>query len=209
VARKQIIFSVIFVICLSEPAFSEGTEKKMSVQASLLPYISDIVFFFIDNDIKTFVIGTDVEFQYAINRHFNVSITNALYFENYLNSYLQDSGGRYNEDYGKQFQCMFTPAFLYRPLGTWLKGWYINGFPIIGWTHISTKILSDSFTHLGLGLSSGYQWILKNCFTIQLGGGISKTWIIPFKSNEGEFEEWHLFNLPVDFLLTFRLGYTF
>jgi hypothetical protein len=209
VVKKQITFFLLLAACLSEPAFSEDTEKRMSIQAGPLPYIADIVFLFMDNDIKTFVIGTDVEFQYAINRYFNVSITNTLYFENYLDSYLQDSGGRYDEDYGKQFQCMFTPAFLYRPLGTWLRGWYISGFPIIGWTHIATKNLSDNFVHAGLGLSSGYQWILKNGFTIQLGGGISKTWIIPFKSNKGEFEEWHLFNVPVDFLLTFRLGYTF
>jgi hypothetical protein len=80
----------------------------MSIQASPLPSISDIVFLFTDNDTKTFVIGTDIEFQHAINRYFNVSITNAL-----------------------------------------------------------------------------------------------------FKGNKGEFEEWHLFNLPIDFLLTFRLGYTF
>jgi hypothetical protein len=103
---------------------------------------------------------------------------------------------------------VFTPAFLYRPFGAWLEGWYINGFPVIGWTYVSTKNLSDRFTHLGLGLSSGYQWIFKNGFTLQLGGGVSKTWIIPFKNNKGEFEEWHFFNLPVDFRLTFRLGYT-
>jgi hypothetical protein len=184
-------------------------EKKMSLQASPLPYISGLVFLFMDKDIKTFVIGTDLEFQYAINRHFTVSIANRLYFENYLYSYSQDDGGRYDEDYGKQFQCMFTPAFLYRPLGTGLKGWHISGFPIIGWTHAAAKKFSESFTHLGLGLSSGYQWALKNGLAIQLGGGIGKTWIIPFKGNEGAFEEWHLFNLPLDFTLTLRLGYTF
>jgi hypothetical protein len=45
--------------------------------------------------------------------------------------------------------------------------------------------------------------------THQLGGGIDKTWVLPFRNNRGEFEEWHLFNLPVDFRLILRLGYTF
>ncbi|GHV71764.1 hypothetical protein AGMMS49928_25120 [Spirochaetia bacterium] len=87
----------------------------------------------------------------------------------------------------------------------------IWGFSI-GWTYVSTKDLDDTFTYLGFGLLSGYQWILKNGFTIQLGGGISKTWIIPFQNNKGKYrveDEWHFFNLPFDLRLVFRLGYSF
>jgi hypothetical protein len=165
-----------------------------------------------DNDPKTVAIAADVEFQYAINKNFGISVTNTLFFENYLDSFLENNNTRYDEDYGFQFQCMLHPAFLYHPFETWLKGMYISTFPIIGWTHVSTKYLDDSFTHLGLGLSSGYQWIFKNGFTIQLGAGISKAWIIPFKNNKGAYraeEEWHLFGLPVDLDYTFRIGYSF
>jgi hypothetical protein len=104
------------------------------------------------------------------------------------------------------------PAFLYRPFGTWLKGMYLGAFPIIGWTNVSTEHFNDSFTHLGLGLNGGYQWVYRNGFTIQLGTGISKTWIIPFANNESTFraeDKWHLFNMPVNMLFTFRLGYSF
>jgi hypothetical protein len=162
-------------------------------------------------DIKTFIISTDIEFQYAINQYFNISAVNTFLFENYLSSYLEDGGGRYDEDYGQQVQIFLMPAFMYRPFGTRLKGMYASIYPTIGWTYASTKYLDDTFTHLGFGLLSGYQLILKNGFTIQLGGGISKTWIIPFQNNRGKYraeDEWHFFNLPLDFRLVFRLGYS-
>jgi hypothetical protein len=89
---------------------------------------------------------------------------------------------------------------------------YISAFPVIGWIHVSTNYLDDTFTHLGLGLTGGYQWIFKNGFTMQLGTGLGKTWIIPFERNKSEYrteDEWHFFNWPIDFTFTFRLGYSF
>jgi hypothetical protein len=210
----QIKKSLIIILFSLLPllAFSDENEKRFSIQANPVIYATDIAFLFVDNNIKTFVFATDVEFQYAINKYFSTSITNSLFFENYLDSYFENSNGRYNEDYGFQFQCMFNPAFLYRPFGTWMQGMYISAFPIIGWTYVSTEYLDDSFTHLGIGLSSGYQWIFKNGFTIQLGAEISKAWIIPFKHNKGEYrveDEWHLFGLPLDLNYIFRIGYSF
>jgi hypothetical protein len=208
---KKTVIAILFSF-LSVLAFSDENEKRISIQTDPLLYVTDITYLFIDNDRRTFVIAADVEFQYALNKNFGVSVVNTLFFENYLDSFLENSNGRYDEKYGNQFQIMFNPAFMYRPFGTRLKGMYISAFPIIGWTHVSTKYLNDSFTHLGLGLSSGYQWILKNGFTIQLGAGISKTWIIPFKNNKGEYrveDEWHLFDLPIDLNYTFRIGYSF
>jgi hypothetical protein len=208
---KTTLTGVLFFL-LSIAAFSDENEKRMSIQANPLFYVTDIVYLFMDNDGRTFVLTTDIEFQYAITRNFSVSMGNTLFFENYADSFLENSSGRYDEDYGKQFQIMFTPAFMYRPFGTWLKGMYIGAFPIIGWTHVSTKHVEDGFTHAGLGLSSGYQWIFKNGFTLQLGGGISKAWIIPFNTNKGSYraeEEWHLFGLPFDLNYTVRIGYSF
>jgi hypothetical protein len=192
--------------------FSDDDQRIFSLQTSPLFYASDITYLFIDNDSKTYAFIIDVEFQYAINKYFNISVVNTLYFENYLSSYSENSNGRYNKKYGQQFQYMIIPAFLYRPFGTWLKGMFINAFPIVGWTHVSTNYLDDTFTHLGLGLGAGYQWIFKKGFTIQLGIGLSKTWIIPFADNKGTYrteDEWHFFNWPIDLRFTFRLGYSF
>jgi hypothetical protein len=180
--KKRHWFRLLF-LCLSVTIFSDEKEKTFSIQGNPLIYTADIVYLFLDNEIKTFIISTDVEFQYAINQYFNISVVNTIFFENYLSSYLEDSSGRYDEDYGQQFQFLLMPAFIYRPFGTRLKGMYVSIYPTIGWTYVSTEHLDDTFTHLGFGLLSGYQWILKNGFTIQLGGGISKTWIIPFQNN--------------------------
>lgn len=211
-SMKKNIFISILIILFSSIAFTQEPEKIFSIQVSPLLIVSDITYLFIDNEIETNAFLLDVEFQYAINNYFNFSITNIFYFENYSYSYMENSGGRFNTQYSKQFQYMVIPSFIYRPLGTWLKGWYISGFPIIGWTHVLTDYFNDGFTHLGIGINGGYQWMLKNGFTIQLGSGVSKTWIIPFSDNKSNFrteDEWHLFGLPFDLCFTIRLGYSF
>ncbi|MDR1219479.1 MAG: hypothetical protein LBK73_07710 [Treponema sp.] len=211
VSKKRLFIFIVF-IQLSATSFSDENEKEFLMQTSPLLLASDIAYLFMDNDSKTYAFLIDAEFQYAINKYFNVSVANALYFESYLSGYLENSDGRYNEKYGQQFQYMIIPAFLYRPFGTWLKGMYISAFPVIGWTHVSTNYLDDTFTHLGLGLTGGYQWIFKNGFTMQLGTGLGKTWIIPFAKNKGEYrmeDEWRFFNWPIDFKFIFRVGYSF
>lgn len=207
--RRHLV--IILLALFSATAFSDDENKKYSIQMSPHLIASDIAYLFMDNDTKTYPFSIDVEFQYAINDYFNISLANMLYFENYMESFQENSNGRFNEKYGRQFQYMITPSFIYRPLGTRLKGWYISGFPKIGWSHVSTDYLDDSFTHLGLGLTGGYQWIYNNGFTIQLGTGLSKTWIIPFSENKSESIEydWHLFGLPFDLPFTIRLGYSF
>ncbi|GHV36041.1 hypothetical protein AGMMS49546_00600 [Spirochaetia bacterium] len=210
--RIKKIWIILFFSFLPLLVFPQENDKRFSIQTNPLQYAADIAYLFMDNDTKTFVIATDVEFQYAINKDFSISVANTLFFENYLDSFLENSKARYNEDYGLQFQCMFYPAVLYRPFGTRMKGAYMSAFPIIGLTSVSTKHLNDGFAHLGLGLSAGYQWIFKNGFTLQLGAGMSKTWIIPFMNNKGTYrtqDEWHLLGLLIDLNYTFRIGYSF
>jgi hypothetical protein len=210
-SKKWVLIIMLIVHC-SAVVYSDENEQRFSIQTSPLLCAGDIAYLFTDNDSKTYPFLLDAEFQYAINNYFNISLTAALYTENYLYSYAENSGGRYNAQYGQQFQYMIIPAFLYRPFGTWLKGMYIGAFPIIGWTHVSADYLDDNFFHLGLGLTGGYQWIFNNGFTVQLGAGLGKTWIMPYAHNKSNFrteDEWHLFGLPFDLRLTIRLGYSF
>jgi hypothetical protein len=191
-------------------AASSVPDKRMSLRVNPVVYATDLAFLFVDNDPKTFAMATDVEFQYALNHKFSVSVVNTLFFENYLDSYFENSNGRYNEDYGFQFQCLFQPALLYRPYGRGMRGLSVSAFPLVGWTTVSTKHLDDAFTHLGLGAAIGYQWIVKTRWTLQAGAGASKTWTLPFSNNKGSYEDgWHFLGLPVDLHYTFRVGYLF
>ena len=83
--KKRHWFRLLF-LCLSVTIFSDEKEKTFSIQGNPLIYTADIVYLFSDNDIKTFIISTDVEFQYAINQYFNISVVNTIFFENYLSS---------------------------------------------------------------------------------------------------------------------------
>jgi hypothetical protein len=109
--QQKWLFIFIIFVKLSATTFSDENEKRFSIQASPLLLASDITYFFMDNDRKTYAFLVDAEFQYAINNYFNVSIAGAFYFERYLSGYLENSNGRYNEKYGQQFQYMIIPTF--------------------------------------------------------------------------------------------------
>jgi len=206
IGKKWLVILILFAQ-FSSAVFSDEHENRFSIQTSPLLLGLDIIYPSLDSGEKTEtdVFLIDIEFQYAINGYFNISVINTFYFEQYLSSWVEDidSGSRYNKNYGQQFKYMIMPSFLYRPLGTWLEGIYISAFPVVGWTHVSTN---DTFTHLGFGLMGGYQWIFRKGFTMHLGTGLSKTWIIPFENLKTVFS---IFNWPLDLHLTFRLGYSF
>jgi hypothetical protein len=74
--------------------------------------------------------------------------------------------------------------FIYRPFRTGLKGFYIGIYSTIGW--YSTEDEYDgyeyedySYTLIGTGINTGYKWVFNNGFTLQLGSGIGKSWILP------------------------------
>ena len=77
--RKKWLLAIIIFIQFSSTAFSDENENKFSIQSSPLLIVGDIVYLFIDNDIKTYAFSIDAEFQYAINNYFNVSVSNTLY----------------------------------------------------------------------------------------------------------------------------------
>ncbi len=208
--NKTWLFIFILITFFSIQAFSR--EKKFSIQTSPLFLVNDIAYLSADNDWQTNVVLADLEFQFAVSRYFNISLTYMFYFENYMDSYLEDSRGRYDEKYGQQYQCMIMPALIYRPFGKGLKGMFISAYPIAGYSYVSTEYLDDSFAHLGAGFRAGYQWVFKQGFTIQLGMGADKTWTIASEDNKGTYrekDEWHYADLPFDLGFTFRLGYSF
>ncbi|MDR2746253.1 MAG: hypothetical protein LBB77_02300 [Treponema sp.] len=91
--NAKIAAAIVLFAGLAAPAFSGDGERRISLQASPLPYINDIVYLFADSNVKTFNIAVDIEFQYAVSRHFNFSMAGALSFENYPSVYIQSGGG--------------------------------------------------------------------------------------------------------------------
>lgn len=211
-----------FLIILLLPilVFSNEAERRMSIQASFIPYIWQFWYLLPlldDNDDQfddDYVFSPDIEFQYAINKHFAFSITGSFDFRRHTASFSTtiDSEGNVTDymNYEKSFLYTFKPAIMYHPFGTWLKGMYMSIYPVIGQQFVQSDYYDNTYTHLGIGVLSGYQWIFKKGFTMQLGTGISKSKIISSDSNKGEYHKhkdyWFKLN---NFRFVYKIGYSF
>ncbi|GHV92115.1 hypothetical protein AGMMS50268_26180 [Spirochaetia bacterium] len=207
--KKTMIFALFLGIMVSAINAQENSQKvkqpRFSFQVSPLIYLVDLLILGIDDDPERYFVAFDFEFQYAINDYFNISINPQLFLDKDGND-------------SKQTQFLITSGLLFRPFKSKLKGMYIGAYFPIGWENISREgysrqsvpSIDDNFTILGIGASTGYQWIFKNGFTVALGGGMRKHWYIASKNNKREYPEAvHLFKFPLNLDLTFRLGYSF
>jgi hypothetical protein len=229
--KKQIGFILILCFFLSNSVFGQekNTENltednetqsansqknpSFSVQANPLLHLLNLLGLF----------GFELEFQYAINDYLNISINPQFSFSK---SGVESYNRTYDEE---QMTITLTPGILFRPFKTRLRGMYAGIYMPVGWENITvegytrpyyvftetepdiTEIdINDNFMLLGIGTSIGYQWVFNNGFTISLGVGGQKVWQIESKNNTGEYlEKKHLFDLPFDLTLAFRLGYSF
>ncbi len=211
--KRVMIAFLIFIFFVSTISLSAAeTERRFSIQTNPLYIISDVIYPFLDNEDQTNCFAMNLEAQYSLNKRFFFSLNNNISYENYLTSYYQDSSGRFNKSFAQQFQYIAEPEFVYKLSASYLQGFYVGVAPRIGFTHVSSSKIDDSFFILGGCVISGYQWITKNGFTIQLGAGIGRSWIIPFGNNVSVYDqrnEWHLFNLPFDIPLKLQIGYSF
>ncbi len=210
--RVAITFFIFIFFLPIISVYAAETEKRFSIQANPLYIISDVIYPFLDNEEQTNYFTMNLEAQYSLNKRFFLSLNNNVSYENYLTSYYQDNSGRFNKNFAQQFQYIAEPEFVYNLSGSCLQGFYVGVAPRIGFAHVSSSNIDDTFLILGCGVISGYQWITKHGFTIQLGAGIGKSWIIPFGNNVSVYDqrnEWYLFNLPFDIPLKLQIGYSF
>ena len=174
-------------------------EKRFSLLTSPLFWVFDIMSIVIHANP---IIYLDLESCYKINDVLNISFATSFFIKTSHYS---------NND----FQIIFKPMFIYRPLKTGLKGFYLGAYSNIGWVRdsfdISTGTVYVTAFQIGGGINTGYKWIFNNGFTIQLGTGIGKT----FNTSNQSF--YNLFNsdgrltlLKFDFhILDFKMGYSF
>ena len=196
----KIKYLVIFclLVMISNNLFSQennkNTEQRFTIQTSPLLYAANIVTASF-HDKKFFL---DLEGQYKISNIFNVSLWAGAYFSNYYGSYTDE------------FQVDIKPMFIYRPLRTGLKGLYLGLYPTVGWHSYKDDFYKEFSTILGFGLNFGYKWIFKNGFTLQLGSGLGKSWIIPKDHNVLFASDLRVIYKKIDVtIIDFKLGYSF
>ncbi|MDR2941162.1 MAG: hypothetical protein LBV17_01030 [Treponema sp.] len=203
--RIWLFIAVIFII--NQGIFCQDSEKKWTIQTNPLLLFSDI---FID-DINDTLFIMDLEFQRKISESSNVSITLS-----FLYSDLTVWGNDWDNDYDSHketvYQIGFKPMYINRPFETGLKGFFIGVYPNIGFRNTIIYDTSKFYTELGFGLNVGYKWVFNSGFTMQVGGGIGKTFSIPPKKNHDSFvnSDGRITIIHSDLsLFDFKLGYSF
>jgi hypothetical protein len=220
--RKKviIIFLAVFLLCgynvfaddensdeISNSSVThKNKERRFTFQSSPIHLAMDFgtLMFFPYMDVMT--IAIDLETQYKINDIYNVSFTASFWIN--------------NESKTKDYRIDLKPMFIFRPFKTGLKGFYVGLYPTVGWYNCKTfagNNYDQLFTIVGLGVNTGYKFVFSKGFTMQLGTGIGKSWIIPkltdvLATNYDNHltSDLRLITKYIDFyIMDFKLGYSF
>jgi hypothetical protein len=193
---------------INQNMFSQETERKVTIQASPLLWFIDI---FSDDYNDEMLFAMDLEGQFKINNNINLSLTVSFLLNNHTvtKSYFLFEDFSYKEDV---YQINFKPMLIYRPFETGIRGFYLGFYPNIGLVHVENYEENRFYTEVGFGMDLGYKWVFRGGFTMQLGGGIIKSFSIPKGAKE------HILinsdgSIPMTYtdirLLDFKLGYSF
>ncbi|MDR2729359.1 MAG: hypothetical protein LBB81_00485 [Treponema sp.] len=206
---KKILFVCAFLLVVHQGIFSQNAEKKWTIQMSPLLLFSDIVL----DDVNDVLYVIDLEGQYKVSKSSNISLTLSFLYKDF--TYEEYDYDYYIvTSYHKEtvYQVGVKPMYIHRPFETGLEGFYIGIYPNIGFRYCTIENISKFYTELGFGLNVGYKWIFASGFTMQLGGGIGKTFSIPPKTNYDSFinSDGRITVMHSDILLLdFKLGYSF
>jgi hypothetical protein len=205
---KKILLVCIVMLGINQYAFSQN-DKKWTIQMNPLLLFSDI---FVD-DIDDMLIITDIECQYKIDNFSNISLTlSFLYSERNTDDYYYDDDDRrihtsYKENY---FQIGIKPMYIFRPFQTGLKGFFLGAYPNIGFYYSPSE--NTFYTELGFGFTIGYKWVFSSGFTMQLGGGVGRTFSIPQRPYNESYinSDGRITLMHTDIsIFDFKLGYSF
>jgi hypothetical protein len=214
---KNLFFLLAVVLIFAQNVFGQETDPqktdpKVTIQISPFSALFDAAAS-IDTDTR-FII--DLEGQFKINNIFNFSLgVSSLLAKRDAGYYWSEADERdiYDNAERNIFQIRLRPMFIYRPFEKGLKGFYIGYYiPSVGFLYIYNDKESKLYTEIGTGINIGYKWVFRNGFTMQLGGGVGKTFSLPEKPEQ-------YINMNADgsmiirstdlFLCDFKLGYSF
>ena len=202
------IFSfIILSLVFSLPLFSQDRFYNHSFQIRPLIYLYNIFGSILDGDSETYSFELSFEYQYAINNYIQISISPFFRMGNYISREFIFNNGTMNliNYYYKEISYGIAPGIIIRPFEGGLRGFYIKPYSIMELHHINISELNltdINFTFALMG-ELGYQWILRNGFTIALGAGIGNLWIITDKKEN--YSETR--SLKID--INFSIGYSF
>ena len=223
---KKFVCFFLFFIIISSIIFSQEIEPKQEKiqnekERMYTINISPLLMFWniITIGWTATIYGFDLEGQYKLNDRFNASLSASFslglrdYYYNYTDK-------KFTTNIIGNYQVVFKPMFIYKPFKTGLKGYFAALYLNIGWClfykHIFSseqwfyKYVDETVFQIGTGLYTGYKWIFKNGFTLQLQSGIGKTFNIPDLyinaiNADGRFSPWNF-----DFqILNVKIGYSF
>jgi hypothetical protein len=210
--KKLIVFIIllisIFSLCYSQERNSEDDfNHSIQINPLLLPLELLLNAFYAlkyDNITDQYILGTNIEYQYALNNYFVVCL---------IPTFLVNGRIWYEDKYGnKSFYDILTynlhAGLSFHPFGTKLKGWFIGVDSILGMQHITTDV-TDNLFNIGIMTKVGHQWIRPNGFTISYWLGFGNVWDIPFDGNKYEWKSANPFDLPFVIGGNFSIGYSF
>jgi hypothetical protein len=208
---KKTLIICIVMLALNQNIFGQSTDKICTIQMSPFLLFSDI---FVGN-INEELFIVDLETQFKLSNYSNISITlSFLYNDRTVNEYNYDpvTDQEYNYDYTETyFQAGFKPMYIYRPFGTGLKGFFLGFYPNLGFRYYTIGNNNMLYTEVGFGMNLGYKWVADSGFTMQIGGGIGKTFSFPKKTDQDTFinSDGRITILRSDISIDFKLGYSF
>lgn len=182
--------------------------KRVTIQTSPILLFSDVIFMEEDR----FLFAMDLESQFLLSRYNSLSLTlTFITGNNTINVYNHEISSYENlKEYYTQINL--TPMLIHRPFGTGIWGFYIGIYPNVGIIFINEESKDNAFyTELGFGMKMGYKWVFNSGFTIQIGGGMGKNYVLPNKPDRyiseigGTIKE----SSTELHLIDFKLGFSF
>jgi hypothetical protein len=210
---KKIFLFIIVIFIVNFSIYSEEKEKKVTIQTSPFLLFTDAF----ASEYYDSLFAMDIETQFVINRYVNVSFIASVLLGNqsYKDYYIDDITDEYifydfREDI---FQVNFKPVFIHRPFGRGIRGFYLGFYPNFGFSYIKTGGDYKFYGEIGYGMLLGYKFVLRSGFTIQIGAGIGKTYILPQRperylpaNSDGRISTGSTTDIQ---LFDFKLGYSF
>jgi hypothetical protein len=189
---------------LNSSVTHKNKERRFTFQSSPHLFAMDFSLLLLYPYTRALLIVMDLETQYKINDIYNVSFTASFWKSNSRNDFAID----------------LKPMFIFRPFKTGLEGFYVGLYPTVGWHHykvVDGQNYDKLFTIVGFGVNTGYKFVFKRGFTMQLGTGIGKSWIIPdlpdsLKSKDNTYlsSDIRMITKYIDvYIMDFKIGYSF